>query len=87
MTTVVEGFAFSDFCQRCRKVVGHKVEVDGKDLFGVCRSCSERRQLTEANEVYYPRTDLWVTRFKVGNLPNVVAGRLLVAVRRLNRTS
>jgi len=87
MTTVVEGFAFSDFCQRCRKVVGHKIEVDSKDLFGVCGSCGGRRQLTEANEVYYPRTDLWVTRFKVGNLPNVVAGRLLVAVRRLNRTS
>jgi len=33
--------------------------------------------MTDLNQVYYPKTDLWVTRFKIGNLPSVVTGKLL----------
>ena len=77
----VEGFAFGDFCQRCQKVVEHKVELHGKALIGVCASCGEKRTMTDANQVYYPKTDLWVTRFKVGNIQNVVTGKLLDAAK------
>ncbi len=81
----VEGFVFNDFCSRCQKVMEHNIAVEGKQFFGVCSSCGERRALTEVNQVYYRKTDLWVTRFKVGNLQSVLAGKLLDAVRHVNR--
>lgn len=68
-----------------KRVMEHRIEVDGRDLFGVCTSCNEKRHLTDSNQMYYPRTDLCVTRFKVGNLSNVVAGKLLDAVQRLKK--
>jgi len=49
-------------------------------LFGECSTCGERRIMTDLTQVYYAKTDLWVTRFKVGNLPSVVAGKLLDSV-------
>ena len=54
--------------------------MEGKELFGVCSTCGERRIMTDLTQVYYAKTDLWVTRFKVGNLPSVVAGKLLDSV-------
>lgn len=85
MDTMVEGFAFNDFCQRCQKVMEHKIELESKELFGVCVSCGEKRRLMDPNQVYYPKTDLWVTRFKIGNLQSVVAGKLLDSVRHLKK--
>lgn len=41
MGTVIEGFVFSDFCERCQKVMEHKVTVDGKEFDGICTSCGE----------------------------------------------
>ena len=76
---VVEGFVFNDFCLKCQKVMEHRITIDGKEFIGVCVSCGERRRMTNVNQVYYPKTDLWVTRFKIGNLPSVVAGKLLDA--------
>ena len=81
MSIVVEGFVFSDFCLRCQKVTEHKVEAEGKDLFGKCQSCGEHRKMTELKQMYYPTSELWVTRFKIGNLPSVVTGKLLDATR------
>jgi len=80
--TAVAGFSFSDFCQSCQKVMEHRIESEAKQLFGVCNTCRQKRPLTDLNEVYYPKTDLWVTRFKIGNLPSVVAGRLLKSAKR-----
>ena len=77
----MEGFTFNDYCLRCQKVMEHRIELEEKELYGICLSCGERRPLTEVKQVYYPKTDLWVTRFKVGNLPSVVAGKLLDAMR------
>ncbi len=76
----MEGFTFNDFCLRCQKVMEHKIELEGKELYGICSSCGEKRPLIEVKQVYYPKTDLWVTRFKIGNLPGVVAGKLLDAM-------
>jgi hypothetical protein len=81
MGASVEGFAFNDFCQRCQRVMEHKIELEGKALSGVCGSCGEKRPMTEANQVYYPKTDLWVTRFKIGSIQNVVSGKLLEALK------
>ncbi len=81
MVTAVECFAFNDFCLQCQKLSEHKIMVEGKELFGVCTSCQHKRPLVQVNEVHYPKTNLWVTRFKIGNLPSVVEGRLLDAVR------
>lgn len=77
----MEGFTFNDFCLRCQKVMEHKIVLEGRGMHGVCSSCGERRPLTEVKQVYYQKTDLWVTRFKIGNLPGVVAGKLLDAMR------
>jgi len=77
MGRIVEGFSFSDFCVKCQKVLEHRVELDGKEFFGICPSCGRRRGMTGVSQVYYPKTDLWVTRFKIGNLPSVVTGKLL----------
>jgi len=85
MGTIVGGFSFSDFCLKCEKVMEHRVEVERKDFFGTCSSCGQSRLMTDLNQVFYPRTELWVTRFKIGNLASVVTGKLLDAVKRLNK--
>jgi DNA-directed RNA polymerase subunit RPC12/RpoP len=82
----IEGFAFNDYCLQCQKTTVHKIELESKELLGACSSCGEKRALTELKQVHYSNTDLWVTRFKIGNLPSVVAGRLLDAVRNTKRT-
>jgi len=82
MGRLVEGFSFSDFCLKCQKVSEHKIEVNGVGFFGVCSLCGQSRPMANLNQVYYPKTELWVTRFKIGNLPSVVAGKLLDAAKR-----
>jgi DNA-directed RNA polymerase subunit RPC12/RpoP len=81
MGTTVEGFSFSEFCLKCQKIMEHRVEVERNDFFGVCSSCGQRRLMTGVNQVYYPKTELWVTRFKIGNLASVVTGKLLDAAK------
>ena len=81
MGRMVEGFVFSDFCLKCQKVLEHRVEVDRREFFGICSSCGLRRVMSGVKQVYYPKTELWVTRFKIGNLPSVVAGKLLDATK------
>ena len=81
MGTAIEGFSFSDFCLRCQKVTEHSVQVEGERLFGSCGVCGEKRAMTDLNQTYYPVTELWVTRFKTGNLPSVVTGKLLDAAK------
>jgi hypothetical protein len=81
MGTTVEGFSFSEFCLKCQKVMEHRVEIERKDFFGVCSSCDQSRLMTGLNQVYYPKTELWVTRFKIGNLASVVTGKLLDALK------
>ena len=81
MGTTVEGFSFSEFCLKCQKIMEHRVEVERKDFFGICSSCGQRRLMTGVNQVYYPKTELWVTRFKIGNLASVVTGKLLDAAK------
>jgi len=79
MGRVIDGFSFNDFCLKCQKVTEHRVEVDGKEFLGVCHTCGRSRPMLNLNQTYYPKTDLWVTRFKIGNLPSVVTGKLLDA--------
>ena len=77
MGRIVEGFSFDDYCLKCQKVMEHRIEADGKNFSGVCASCGRSRPMLDLKQVYYPTTELWVTRFKIGNLPSVVAGKLL----------
>ena len=86
MDNMVDGFVFNDFCLQCQKVMEHKVALEGNEFFAVCSKCDQKRHMINLNQVYYPKTDLWVTRFKVGNLPSVVAGKLLHAVKHAKRT-
>ncbi|OFX16374.1 hypothetical protein A3K71_06760 [archaeon RBG_16_50_20] len=86
MENMVDGFVFNDFCLQCQKVMEHKVALEGNEFFAVCSKCDQKRHMINLNQVYYPKTDLWVTRFKVGNLPSVVAGKLLDAVKHAKRT-
>jgi len=74
-----EGFVFNDFCLQCQKIMEHRIVIEQREFYGVCSSCSRKRLMTDVNQVYYPKTDLWVTRFKIGNLPSVVTGKLLDA--------
>ncbi len=76
---ILDGFAFNDFCLQCQKIVEHRVLLEQNEFFGVCSSCGRKRPMTGVNQVYYPKTDLWVTRFRIGNLPCVVTGKLLEA--------
>jgi len=39
--------------------------------------------MANLNQVYYPKNELWVTRFRIGNLPSVVAGKLLDATKNM----
>jgi hypothetical protein len=82
---VVEGFSFNDFCLKCQKLSAHRIEADGKEFFGICSSCGRSRIMSRVHQVYYPKTDLWVTRFKIGNLPSVVGGKLLDAAKEIKR--
>jgi hypothetical protein len=81
MAVQVEGFVFNDYCHECQKTTEHGILLEGKQLFGACSSCGQKRTLTEVKQVHYPQTDLWVTRFKIGNLPSVVTGKLLDTIR------
>lgn len=81
METVMEGFAFSDFCLGCQKVREHKIALKGKEFFGICSSCGQKRLMADVNQVFYPKTELWVTRFKIGNIPSVVTGKLIDAAK------
>lgn len=81
MSVVVEGFGFNDFCLRCQKVTENKIVRERGGFSGICNVCNEKRPITDVNQVYYPKTGLWVTRFKIGNLPGVVTGKLLEAVK------
>jgi hypothetical protein len=85
MGRTVEGFSFTDFCLKCQKLSPHRIEVDGKELFGICSSCGRSRVMSALHQVFYPKTDLWITRFKIGNLPSVVAGKLLDAAKEIKR--
>ena len=78
---VVEGFTFNDFCLQCQKIVEHKITLEHKEFSGVCSTCGRKRPMTGLNQVYYPKTQLWVTRFKIGSLPSVVTGKLLEAAK------
>ena len=77
----MEGFVFNDYCFQCQRTTEHKILLERMELFGACSLCGEKRALTEVKQVHYQNTDLWVTRFKIGNLPSVVAGKLLETVR------
>ena len=81
MGRVIDGFSFGDFCLKCQKVNEHRVEVEEKEFFGICSSCGLSRPMVALSQVYYPKTELWVTRFKIGNLPSVVTGKLLDAAK------
>jgi hypothetical protein len=81
MECVMDGFVFNDFCLECQKVTEHKIALKGKEFFGTCNSCGQKRLMTDVNQVFYPRTELWVTRFKIGNLPSVVTGKLVYAAK------
>ncbi len=87
MRGVVVGFAFNDYCHKCQKVSEHGVEVNEKSLFGVCTACETKREIAQPRQVYYSKTDLWVTRFKIGNLQNVVTGKLLDAIKGMDAGS
>lgn len=86
MENMLDGFVFNDFCLQCQKIIEHKVALEANEFFAVCSKCDHKRRMIDLNQVYYPKTDLWVTRFKVGNLPSVVAGKLLDAVKHPKRT-
>jgi hypothetical protein len=77
---IIGGFTFNDFCQRCQNVTGHGIAASDSTVVGICSGCELRRLLTELRQIFYPKTTLWVTRFKVNNLDNVVAGRLLDSI-------
>ena len=78
---IINGFAFYDFCQSCNRITKYRIEADNSSVLGVCESCENQQPLTELNEVFYHKTDLWVTRFKISNMNNVVAGKLTHAFR------
>ena len=76
LESVIEGFAFNDFCIQCNKVAEHRITLQGKEFLGVCSSCGQKRLMTNISETYYPQSDLWVTRFRIGNIPSVVTGKV-----------
>ena len=82
MRRVIDEFSFNDFCLKCQKVVEHRIEVEGSGFFGVCGTCAMSRRMENLSQLYYPNTELWVTRFKIGNLAGVVAGKLLDAAKK-----
>jgi len=85
MESMIEGFVFNDFCSQCQRVMENKIVLDGNQFLGICGSCGTKRPMTDPNQVYYSKTDLWVTRFKIGNLPNVVTGKLIDTARHLKK--
>ena len=87
MEKVIDDFVFNDFCLKCQKIMEHRISLEADEFFGVCTSCGEKRRMTDVNQVYYPKTDLWVTRFKIGNLPSVVTGKLIDIAKHENKTT
>ena len=87
MEKVIDDFIFNDFCLKCQKIMEHRISLEADEFFGVCTSCGEKRRMTDVNQVYYPKTDLWVTRFKIGNLPSVVTGKLIDIAKHENKTT
>jgi hypothetical protein len=85
LESVVEGFAFNDYCIQCDKIAEHRISLQGKEFLGVCSSCGQKRLMTNISETYYPQSDLWVTRFRIGNVPGVVAGKVSDAAKRAKR--
>jgi hypothetical protein len=81
MESILEGFAFNDFCLECQKVTEHKISSERKEFFGICSSCGQKRAMDDVNQVFYPKAKLWLTRFKIGNLPSVVTGKLIEAAK------
>ena len=73
---VISGFIFNDYCQQCQKVTEHRIGLNDS-IIGACVGCNANRSLTALKQVFYSKVDLWITRFKVSNLDNVVAGKLL----------
>ena len=78
---VINGFMFFDFCQSCKMVTKFRIEADNSSVLGICEACEDHQPLTELNEIFYKKSDLWVTRFKMGNMNNVVTGKLIHALR------
>jgi len=78
---IINGFAFHDFCQSCKRITKYRIEADNSSLLGVCELCEHQQVLTELNEAFYRKTNLWVTTFKIGNMNNVVTGKLMHALR------
>jgi hypothetical protein len=83
---LVEGFTFNDFCLQCQKVEKHGVALHEKEFFGVYTSCGRKRLMTDLNQVYYSKTSLWVTRFKIVNMPSDVMGKLVDTVKHVKNT-
>jgi len=84
LPTTVQGFTFNDYCDRCDKVQEHRINIEAGRVFAVCSACSRTSELSDLNQIYYPKTELWVTRFKIDNTtPCAVAGKLLDAIHHL----
>lgn len=82
---IINGFTFNDFCQPCGKVTEHKIATSDSNVLGICSSCKLQRPLTELKQVSYPKTDLWVTRFRIGNLDSVVTGKLVDSIEEVRK--
>jgi len=78
---IINGFAFYDYCQSCKIVTKYRIESDNSSVLGVCGSCEQQQALADLNEISYEKPNLWVTRFKIGNMNNVVTGKLIHALR------
>jgi len=77
---MINGFAFYDYCQYCKMITKYRIETDNSSAIGVCESCEHSQALAELNEIFYQKTGLWVTRFKMSNMNNVVTGKLIHAL-------
>ena len=78
---IINGFAFYDYCPFCQRIAKYRIEADNSSVLGVCESCEHPQPLSELKEVFYKKTDLWVTIFQIRNMSNVVTGKLLHAIR------
>ena len=79
--SIINGFAFYEFCQSCKIITKYRIESDDSSVLGVCGSCEQQQALADLNEIFYEKSNLWVTRFKIGNMNNVVTGKLIYALR------
>ena len=78
---VIDGFEFNDYCQKCQRVKEQKIAADNSSFVAVCESCQLKRPIIELKQEFYPKTSLWVTRFKVGNQSGIVTGKLADAIK------